>query len=145
MSAQSEKGVRVLVVAEPTAEDRAAVAAPLLSYNQAHGPQASSEPLVLLLKDDAGQTIGGLWGKTVFDWMYVELLAVPEALRGNGAGAALMETAEEIAVRRGCVGAWLDTFAFQARGFYERLGYTVFGELTDHPKGSARYFLCKRF
>lgn len=135
----------MLMVEEPTAEDRAAVAAPLLAYNQAHGPHASAEPLVLLLKDDAGQTIGGLWGRTVYDWMYVELLAVPEMLRGKGAGVALMQKAEEIAIRRGCVGAWLDTFAFQARGFYERHGYTVFGELADHPKGSARYFLSKRF
>ncbi len=32
----------------------------------------------------------------------------------------------------------------QARGFYEKLGYSVFGRLDDHPKGSARYFLNKR-
>lgn len=77
--------------------------------------------------------------------MYVELLAVPDALRGEGAGAALMKKAEALAVERGCVGAWLDTFAFQARGFYEKLGYAVFGEITDHPRQSARYFLSKRF
>lgn len=137
--------MRVLVAEEPTAEDRAAIAAPLVAYNQQHGPQVSAEPLVVLLKDDAGHTIGGLWGKTVYDWMVVELLVVPESLRGRGAGAALIATAEGTAIQRGCVGAWLDTFAFQARGFYERLGYTVFGELSDHPKGSARYFLSKRF
>ena len=28
---------------------------------------------------------------------------------------------------RDCRGAWLDTFSFQARGFYERLGYRLFG------------------
>jgi GNAT superfamily N-acetyltransferase len=145
MSTESETGAQVLVVEEPTAEDRAAIAAPLVVYNQQHGPKASAEPLALLLKDAGGHTIGGLWGKTVYDWMYVELLAVPEALRGKGAGASLMLRAETIAAQRGCVGAWLDTFAFQARGFYERLGYSVFGEIADHPRGSARYFLSKRF
>jgi len=37
----------------------------------------------------------------------------------------------------------LDTFEFQARGFYERIGSTCFGELNDYPVGSARYFMRK--
>lgn len=144
-SAADEKCMELVVVEEPTAEDRAAIAAPLFAYNQQHGPEANARALVLLLKDDEGRTIGGIWGKTAYDWMYVELFSVPETLRGHGAGAALIKQAESLAMARGCVGAWLDTFAFQARGFYEKLGYTVFGELADHPKGSARYFLMKRF
>jgi hypothetical protein len=39
----------------------------------------------------------------------------------------------------------LDTYNFQARPFYERAGYTVFGELPDHPPGGAKYYLAKRF
>jgi hypothetical protein len=46
---------------------------------------------------------------------------------------------------RGCVGAWLDTFSFQARGFYERLGYSLAGTIPDHPLGEARYFMIKRW
>ena len=41
-------------------------------------------------------------------------------------------------------GIWLDTFSFQARRFYEKLGYVVFGELPDYPAGHSRYFLQKR-
>jgi hypothetical protein len=54
-----------------------------------------------------------------------------------------MSRAESEAVARGCHGAWLDTFEFQARPFYERLGYVCFGELEDYPVGSARYFMRK--
>src|SRR6516165_7091346 len=39
--------------------------------------------------------------------------------------------------------AWLDTFSFQARGFYEKLGYEEFGRL-DYPPGHHRHFLRKR-
>jgi hypothetical protein len=46
-------------------------------------------------------------------------------------------------MRRGCVGVWLDTFSFQARGFYEKLGYRVFGEVADYPPGHTRHFLKK--
>jgi len=54
-----------------------------------------------------------------------------------------MKRAEAEAIARGCRGAWLDTFAFQARPFYEQLGYTCFGELNDYPTGFARYFMNK--
>ena len=87
--------------------------------------------------------VGGLWGRTAYEWLFVELLFVPESLRGRGVGAELMLRAEAEAIARGCHGAWLDTFAFQARRFYERLGYSCFGELNDYPVGSALYFMKK--
>ena len=55
-----------------------------------------------------------------------------------------MARAEAEARARGCVGAWLDTFGFQARPFYEALGYAVFGALEDQPPGHRRYVLMKR-
>ena len=47
------------------------------------------------------------------------------------------------AVERGCHSVWVDTFSFQAPGFYPKLGYKVFGEL-DYPPGHKRIFLQKR-
>jgi GNAT superfamily N-acetyltransferase len=75
--------------------------------------------------------------------LFVELLFVPDSLRGRGVGTDLMKRAESEALARGCHSAWLDTFEFQARGFYERLGYTCFGELSDYPAGAKRYFMKK--
>ena len=92
-----------------------------------------------------GATIGGLWGRSAYEWLFVELLFVPEHLRGSGVGNSLMRQAEKIAQQRGCTGVWLDTFAFQALEFYKKLGYTVFGELKDHPLGISQYWLQKRF
>jgi ribosomal protein S18 acetylase RimI-like enzyme len=132
-------------VENPTDEDRAAIVAPLSAYNEQAAGKSHSKPLALAVKDEQGKIIGGLWGKTSFDWLFVEFLVVPEALRGQDLGTKLIRHAEAIAIERKCVGAWLDTFAFQARGFYEKLGYTVFGEIEDHPIGSRRYFLQRRF
>jgi ribosomal protein S18 acetylase RimI-like enzyme len=55
----------------------------------------------------------------------------------------MLHQAEREAIARSCRGAWLDTYSFQARGFYERLGYTVFGILNDYPPGQYRVFLHK--
>jgi hypothetical protein len=56
-----------------------------------------------------------------------------------------MVEAETIARERGYIGVWLDTFEFQARPFYEKLGYEIFGQLESGPGAIARYFLKKRF
>ena len=136
---------KIEVVAEPTSEDREAIALPLREYNRRYGPPLTAKPVAIHLKDETGTSVGGLWGRIAYDWLFIELLAVPESLRGKNHGAALVTEAEEIARREGCLGVWLDTYEFQSRGFYERVGYSVFGALADHPVGSTRFFMKKRF
>ncbi len=89
------------------------------------------------------ELLGGLWGGTNYAHLHIELLYLPEDLRGAGLGRQLLAQAEHEAIQRGCHTVWLDTFTFQARGFYERLGYTVFGTLEDYPPGHSRFFLKK--
>jgi GNAT superfamily N-acetyltransferase len=122
---------------------RKAIVGPLVAYNQDRAGPNDVRPLVVIVKDGGGEPVGGLWGRTAYGWLFVELLVVPESLRGRGVGAQVMQSAEREAIRRGCHGAWLDTFEFQARGFYEKLGYTCFGELSDYPVGFSRYFMKK--
>ena len=66
-----------------------------------------------------------------------------EDLRGKGFGKELLSQAEEEARQRGAMHAYLDTFSFQAPGFYQKQGYEVFGQLDDFPTGHQRYF-CKK-
>jgi GNAT superfamily N-acetyltransferase len=136
-----EYTIRLTDVAEELT--RHAVLDPLVAFNKAMSGRDDHRPLILSVHDSVGEPIGGLWGHTAYDWLFVALLFVPEPLRGRGVGKELLRRAEHEARSRGCHGAWLDTFEFQARGFYERCGYACFGELADYPRGSARYFLKK--
>lgn len=122
---------------------RAAIAAPLLAFNSHHAGPSGHRTLALVLRDEAGGVIGGLWGSTAHGWLYTQMLVVPDTLRGQGLGRQLMQQAETEAAQRGCRHAWVDT-QFGARTFYERLGYAVFGELSDYPPGFTRSFLRKR-
>ena len=126
-------------------DSRAAVVDGLVAFNRGQTPDFSGSfaTIGLMLKNPAGKTDGGLTARIGFGWMFVELLFVPERLRGQGAGRQLMEEAETVARQHGCIGIWLDTFTFQAPGFYQKLGYTVFGEIENYPPGSSRYFLHK--
>ena len=129
----------------PSGADREAVLMPLRAYNIHRAGDPQVRPLAILLADEDGDHVGGLWGKFAYDWLFVELLAVPEEHRGRNHGKALMEQAESLARVNGCIGIWLDTYEFQARSFYEKLGFEVFGELNDHPIGQKRFFLRKHF
>ena len=86
---------------------------------------------------------GGLSGNISYGWLFIDTLWVAEEARSQGQGRGLMLAAEEEAESRGCHRAWLDTFSFQARAFYEKLGYAVFGELEDYPPGHRRFFMRK--
>jgi len=134
-----------IVLTESAAQaDREVILRGLVGFNERHVGAANFKPLVLLLQHPPSETtVGGLWGRTAYDWCFVELLFVPEELRGRKLGRDLMMKAEEEARRRSCVGVFLDTFEFQARGFYEKLGYAVFGELPDHPIGTRHFFMHK--
>jgi GNAT superfamily N-acetyltransferase len=129
---------------EPGLAERQAVLGPLAEFNERNGYPSDSKSVAVLIRDGDGAVVGGLWGRTGYGWLFVEFLVVPDSLRGLGLGTRLMEAAEGIARERGCVGAWLTTFPFQARGFYEKLGYSLFGTLEDYPPGGRRYSLSKR-
>jgi len=113
-------------------------------FNQETAGGTLPIPLNVLLRDDKDEVVGGLWGHSYFSWLCIEYLFLPRESRGSGIGRQLIEAAERGAIYRGCIGVWLNTFAFQAPGFYERLGYQRFGELVDCPPGQHRYFYFKR-
>lgn len=89
------------------------------------------------------EIMGGIIGVMYWDWLYVDLMWLKEELRGQGFGKQLLTQVEKEAKKRGASKSYLDTFSFQAPGFYKKLGYQVFGELNDFPSGHQRYFMTK--
>jgi GNAT superfamily N-acetyltransferase len=138
-------GPSLFVPDTPVEADRASILAGLAAFNREHADPGATGPLAVLLRDEEGATIGGLWGTTLFRWLRIELLFVPQEMRGTSLGTAIMGRAEALAIQRGCIGASLDTYSFQARGFYEKLGYSLVGTIQDCPPRGARLFLQKRF
>jgi GNAT superfamily N-acetyltransferase len=126
------------------ASDRDAILKLIDAFNDSKVSPSRFKELAILLRDPrSGATVGGLWGRSAYDWVFVELMFVPEELRRMGLGSQLLQIGR--GDRRGARmhGLWLDTFSFQACGFYERHGYTLFGTLEDHPRGARHFFLRK--
>jgi GNAT superfamily N-acetyltransferase len=116
----------------------------LYLYNVGATGESTYYPLHLYLKNERDETMGGLTGEIWGGWLYVSILWVDPAVRGKGWATKLMNQAEALGRERQCHSAHLDTHSFQARPFYEKRGYEVFGTLDDYPKGHKRFFLRKK-
>jgi GNAT superfamily N-acetyltransferase len=112
-------------------------------YNIASTNLPNYFPVNFILRGECGDVLGGVLGELWGGWLHVTYLWVAEAARGAGYGTRLMMDAEAYARTRGATGATLETYSFQARPFYERLGYEVVGMLEGHPTGHAKFFLRK--
>jgi GNAT superfamily N-acetyltransferase len=100
------------------------------------GP-ATPRLLVIKLLDDSHAVTGGLWAVSVFRWLHLQMLFVPQALRRQGIGSALLAAAETEARSRDCLGIYVDALSFQAVPFYEKTGFSAFGVLDDCPPDTA--------
>ena len=115
----------------------------ITDYNNQQAGDQNSQILCFVLQGPHSEIGGGIIAQIYWDWLYVDLMWLKEEIRHHGYGQRLLTLVEEEARKRGAKHAFLDTFSFQAPGFYEKLGYHVFGELNDFPKGHQRYFYTK--
>ncbi|TNC74820.1 GNAT family N-acetyltransferase [Rubellimicrobium roseum] len=127
----------------PTPEVRDRVLRVIFDGAQAEGIPFTPEEIALEAWDGS-RWLGGLTARLTQRWLFLHLLAVAPEAQGRGTGSALMRAAETEARKRDCLGIWLDTYSFQAPGFYARLGYEEVGRIPDYPPGHARIFLAKR-
>jgi GNAT superfamily N-acetyltransferase len=135
-------------IVKSTLEERKLLETKLVAFNRESVPFEQSEDWISLskvMKDDSGQVIAGI-NSVLYCWhvMSVSILYVDVAFRGMGYGKFLLEKTENEARELGGYMAHLDTFDFQAKDFYERLGYEVFGVLENCPRGHNRYYLRKQ-
>ena len=133
----------ITLEADPDPSLRAKILEPLDRYNDAAAGPGRWGTLAVTVRDADGEAVGGLWGRTGYGFLFVELLALGPA-RGLGLGRKVMEQAEAEAKRRGLLGIWLDTWTFQAPGFYPKLGFVECGRITEYPPGHDRIFYVKR-
>lgn len=114
------------------------------TYNAQKTGFIDERPLQLAARDENNQLLGGLTGSTGLQWLYIHVLWIEEPHRHQGIGASLLEQAEQLGIQRGCHSSCLMTFSFQAREFYEQLGYAVFVKLDNYPEGHTLYFMRKK-
>jgi ribosomal protein S18 acetylase RimI-like enzyme len=113
-------------------------------FNREQAGRLRYSRAVISVRNRKGRVAGGLILQSYWRESYIELLWVSARLRGMGFGEKLIQEAERLARRRGSRLIHLNTYTFQAPGFYEKQGYRRFGGISGSPKGHGRYFFVKR-
>jgi len=135
-------------IAEPsTPEDLKAVHAGLYWSVDEHVGAERDNPgitIKLVVKDGAGQVVGGLLAWTTLRNMILDDLWLDDAYRGRGLGTKLLSEAERVARNAGCLACQTYSFDFQAPGFFRRLGYQTYGVSDGYPHGVAEHYFIKR-
>ncbi|ELV8719430.1 GNAT family N-acetyltransferase [Vibrio vulnificus] len=87
--------------------------------------------------------VAGITAEIFGSWLLINFLWVDKAIRGQGTGSKLMAKLESYAESQGCHSSMVDTFSFQAKPFYEKLGYKCQMTLDNYPTSYSRYFFTK--
>ena len=124
--------------------DLAAIDNGLTEFNEQSANLASVRPLHVVARDESGQLIGGLIGRTWGLCCEIQVLWVDESTRQSGVGTTLVRQAEAEAARRECVTAFLETFSFQAPEFYARLGYETKHQIDGMPDGICKSYMLRQ-
>ena len=116
----------------------------LVRFNREQAGPLKYSRSVISVRGRKGRVLGGLILQSYWRESYIEMLWLSAGARGKGLGSRLLEEAERHARRRGSRLIHLNTYSFQAPGFYEKLGYRRFGEISGSPQGKRRHFYVKR-
>ena len=116
----------------------------LIRYNREQAGPLRYSRTVLTVRDARKRILGGLILQSYWKESYVELLWLSQKARRSGYGSQLIKEAERRARRRGSRLLHLNTYSFQAPGFYEKLGFRRFGGMEGSPAGARRHFYVKR-
>ena len=135
-----EENIKIKYLNEPAWE---VIGGGITEYNTRMAGDDHGKNLCFVVENSNEEVLGGLIGMTYWNWLYISLMWLPEGLRGKGYGQKLLEMAEEEGRKRGAKYSYLDTFSFQAPGFYQKFGYQEFGKLEEFPPGHTRYFMKK--
>lgn len=134
---------RVGLETAPLAAVKKTIGKGLSAHNKAASGSYNASDFVAGVRDAKGDLRGGFWVEVYYESAFLKWAWVDPRLQRKGLGRALMAACEDEARRRGARNLWLDTFSFQARPFYEKLGYRLFGTLKMGRAGVERYFLSK--
>lgn len=110
-------------------------------HNQAAAPLADVRPLSLALHDRDGHLCGAALARTWGLQCELQQLWVDPAWRGRGLGRVIVQAVHDRARARGCRQAYLETWSFQAPGFYACLGYREALRLEGYGPGIVKLVL----
>lgn len=134
----------IMMETNPTLEDQQFLEDRLYDYNVEQTGLDDGQGYAFFVRDDHQEIRAGVAGWMWGGSCYIRSLWIHKDLRGQRVGTKLLQSVEQEALARGCQQIVLESFSFQAPGFYQKLGFETFAVLNEHPRGYQQHYLRKR-
>lgn len=131
------------IVVNPSTEDIQEIRNGLIEHNSPYLKGLRRYDIANFRHNENGKKKAGVTGEIWGNWLLVHFLWVDKSEKGQGLGSAILLELEQYAKEQGCHSCLLDTFSFQARPFYEKLGYSHVMTMDDFPVETKKFFLVK--
>lgn len=135
--------LKVVVDYDPSQADNAVISEGIIASN-AHILGERDKKFSIFLKNDSGEVFGGIQAFLDSESVYIDTLWVGEKLQKKGYGTKLLAAVEQEAIKNRCKYLTVDTWDFQAEGFYLKNGYERLGEVKNYWLGHAKITLRKK-
>lgn len=135
------------IIKESTKDEAELIIEKLVEYNLSKVRSNQKETFLNInrvIEDSKGKIIAGI-NSRMYCWkcLYIDSFWVDSEYRKQGLGTMIINEVENIAKNKGCKLIHLDTFDFQAKDFYLKKGYEIFGVLEECPENHKRYYMKK--
>ena len=139
--------MNIEITTNPNEQDAKTISQGIIDFNHSKVPDL--EPIekevkfFVFAKNQTGNIVGGIRAICFWNTLHIELLWLSESCRGKGIGKELIESAENFAKENDCGNVFVETTSWQAKPFYEKVGYKHIATLNDRPKGHSSHYLTK--
>lgn len=140
--------MNIEITTNPNEQDAKTISQGITDFNHSEIPDL--EPIEkevkfsVFARNQTKNIVGGIRAICFWNTLHIELLWLSESCRGKGVGKELIESAENFAKENGCEKVFVETTSWQAKPFYEKIGYKLIATLNDRPKGHASHYLTKK-
>lgn len=112
-----------------------------------HGLEVTGihEPILrtAFVAHDSSQFAGCVTASILWKALQIRHMFIEDSYRRQGLGRLLIQKALDYGRLHECPIAFVDTFSFQALGFYQKLGFTLEFTRTGFPHGHSLHYLKK--
>lgn len=139
--------MEIEITTNANAEDKKRISQGIIDFNHSKIPDLEpieAEIKVFVFSRNAlGEVTGGIRAICYWNTLHIELLWLSEDCRGQGTGRKLIASVEKFAKQKGCEKAFVETTSWQAKPFYEKVGYMHIATINNRPKGHSSHFMTK--
>lgn len=141
------QSINIEITQRPHEQDVKIISQGIIDFNRSQIPELEAiekeVKFFVFARNETKQIIGGIRALCFWNTLHIELLWLSESNRGKGIGKELIESAENFAQANNCEKVFVETSSWQAKPFYEKLGYIHIATLNGRPKGHASHYLSK--